>query len=183
MSINFDVAPYYDDTASAGGAIDNNYMRILFRPGYAVQARELTALQSILQNQISQISGFVFADGSPVTGGHISLDTTVTAIQLQQQYNGSDISLSSFLVGGNSTLVLDVTNSNAKAVVVATDSTQANPVILVKYLTAATFQPGDVIQVATGLQTQAQLVTANASIPAYSSAEASLLMFLRRQFL
>ena len=166
MSINFDVAPYYDDTASAGGAIDNNYMRILFRPGYAVQARELTALQSILQNQISQISGFVFADGSPVTGGHISLDTTVTAIQLQQQYNGSDISLSSFLVGGNSTLVLDVTNSNAKAVVVATDSTQANPVILVKYLTAATFQPGDVIQVATGLQTQAQLVTANASNPA-----------------
>ena len=164
MAIDWDVSPYYDDTNSVGGAIDNNYMRILFRPGYAVQARELTALQSILQNQISEISGFVFASGSPVSGGHLSVDLNCVAVTLQKQYANVDINLSDFLVNGNPTLIFDATsNSSAKAVAMATDSTQANPVLLVKYLTAATFNNGDTIQVATGTQTQASLVTANSS--------------------
>jgi hypothetical protein len=33
---------------------NNNYYKVLFKPGYPVQARELTTLQSILQNQIEQ---------------------------------------------------------------------------------------------------------------------------------
>ena len=37
------VFPYYDDFDE-----DKNFKRILFRPGYAVQARELTQLQTIL---------------------------------------------------------------------------------------------------------------------------------------
>jgi Domain of unknown function (DUF4815) len=156
MALDFDVFPYYDDSASEGGAIDNNYMRILFRPGYAVQARELTALQSILQNQISTLSGFVFQNGSPVTGGHISLDTTVFAVQLQSQFSNTDISLSDFLVNGEPTLVLN-SFGNVKAYVVATDSSQINPTILVKYLTAAQFANSDTVQVATGLQTQASV--------------------------
>jgi hypothetical protein len=160
MAISFDVAPFWDDSAAAGGAIQNNYMRILFRPSYAVQARELTALQSILQNQISTLSGFVFQEGSPVTGGHVSLDTTVQAIQLQSTYANVDISLSNFLVDGYPTLV---TNSygNVKAVVVATDSSQVNPVILLKYLTAAQFQNTDIVQVATGIQSQAYVFSSN----------------------
>ncbi len=163
--LNFDISPYYDDTSSTGGAIDNNYMRILFRPGgYAVQARELTALQSILQNQISTLGGFVFQNGSPVSGGHISLDTNVVAVQLQPQYANTDIDLTNFLVNGNATLIINASGAtNVKAVVIATDTTQINPVLLLKYLTANEFQNGDVIQVATGLQSQAQLVTANSS--------------------
>lgn len=163
MSIDFDVAPFYDDSAEPGGAIDNNYMRILFRPGYAVQARELTALQSILQNQISEISGFVFAEGSPVSGGHISVDLNNFAISLNKQYSNTDINLSDFLVGGNPTLIQSVSANGAKAIVMATDSTQANPVLIIKYLTAATFADGDTIQVATGIQSQATLVTPNAT--------------------
>jgi len=163
--IDFDVVPYFDDTAAPGGAIDNNYMRILFRPdSYAVQARELTALQSILQNQISSIGGFIFQNGSPVSGGHVSVDTSVVAIQLQQQYANVDIDLTNFLVNGNSTLIVNVSGTvTVKAVVVAIDDTQTNPTILVKYLTGNKFNDGDVIQVATGLQTQAQLITSNAS--------------------
>ena len=38
---NLNAAPYYDDFDA-----DKNYHRILFRPGYAVQARELTQLQT-----------------------------------------------------------------------------------------------------------------------------------------
>ena len=158
--LNFDVYPYYDDTSASGGAIENNYMRILFRPGYAVQARELTALQSILQNQISQLGEFVFQNGSPVHGGHISLDPTVQAIQLQSQYANVDISLADFLVDGNATLVINGAG-NVKAFVIATDSTQTNPVIIVKYLTSDQFSNTDTVQVASGLQTQAYVYNSN----------------------
>ena len=41
---DLNVAPYYDDFKE-----DKNFHRVLFRPGFAVQARELTQLQSILQ--------------------------------------------------------------------------------------------------------------------------------------
>lgn len=58
---NFDVAPYYDDFNA-----NNQYYRILFKPSYAVQARELTQLQTILQNQISL--GSSYKDGTIVEG-------------------------------------------------------------------------------------------------------------------
>ena len=48
---DLNVAPYYDDFDST-----DNFHKVLFRPGFAVQARELTQLQSILQNQIEKIS-------------------------------------------------------------------------------------------------------------------------------
>ena len=51
MAIDFNVEPFYDDFLSSNGAKEENYMRILFRPGYAVQARELTQIQTIIQNQ------------------------------------------------------------------------------------------------------------------------------------
>ena len=62
----FNVDPYYDD-------FDQNkkYLKMLFRPGYALQARELTQVQSILQNQIERFGNFIFDDGSIVFGGQI----------------------------------------------------------------------------------------------------------------
>ena len=41
---NLNVAPYYDDFAQ-----DKNFYKVLFRPGYSIQARELTQLQSTLK--------------------------------------------------------------------------------------------------------------------------------------
>ena len=46
---NLNESPYYDDYD-----ITKQYHKILFRPGYAVQARELTQLQTILQNQAQE---------------------------------------------------------------------------------------------------------------------------------
>ena len=43
---DLNVAPYYDDFDSS-----DNFVKTLFRPGFAIQARELTQLQSILSNQ------------------------------------------------------------------------------------------------------------------------------------
>ena len=44
---DFNVSPYWDTFEQS-----NDFYRVLFRPGFAVQARELTTLQTILQNQI-----------------------------------------------------------------------------------------------------------------------------------
>src|SRR6056300_278454 len=71
MATNFNVNPYYDDFSE-----DKNFHRVLFRPGFAVQARELTQLQSILQNQIKQFGDHVFKDGAQVIPGEISFSNT-----------------------------------------------------------------------------------------------------------
>ena len=49
LNTNFNVNPYYDDYDE-----DKKFLRMLFKPGYAVQARELTQLQTILQNQVKR---------------------------------------------------------------------------------------------------------------------------------
>ena len=91
--MDFNVEPYWDDFEASNGAKEENYMRILFRPGYAVQARELTQIHSLIQNQIKNFGDHIFKDGSPVYGGQITLDTTAKSIQLQPTYNGVDVDL------------------------------------------------------------------------------------------
>ena len=63
MALNLNASPYYDDFSSA-----NDFHRVLFKPGVAVQARELTQLQTILQNQMEQGFGFVLQEGAVITG-------------------------------------------------------------------------------------------------------------------
>ena len=65
MPINTDlnISPYYDDYD-----IENQFYKVLFKPAYAVQARELTQLQTILQNQIEQFGDNIFKEGSIIKG-------------------------------------------------------------------------------------------------------------------
>ena len=63
-STDFNVSPYYDDFAES-----KNFHRILFRPAFAVQARELTQSQSILQNQLERFGDHVFRQGAMVIPG------------------------------------------------------------------------------------------------------------------
>ena len=63
---NLNISPYYDDFDA-----DKNYYKVLFKPGYQVQARELTTSQSILQNQIKSFGSNIFKDGSIVIQGGI----------------------------------------------------------------------------------------------------------------
>ena len=55
---NLNVNPYYDDFDR-----DKNFYKVLFKPGFPVQARELTSLQSILQNQVEEFGSHVFKEG------------------------------------------------------------------------------------------------------------------------
>ena len=90
LTTNFNVDPYYDDYDQT-----DNFYRILYRPGYAVQARELTQQQTILQNQIHRFGNHVFRDGSDVSGATEALDT-VGVFRLKPSYAGSSIDVSSF---------------------------------------------------------------------------------------
>ena len=61
---DFNLSPYYDDFSES-----KKFHRILFRPSFAVQARELTQSQSILQNQIERVSDHLFKQGAMVIPG------------------------------------------------------------------------------------------------------------------
>ena len=78
MAKNFNTEPYFDDYND-----EKEFYRILFRPSYAVQARELTQLQTILQNQVSRFGDHVFKNGSQVIPGSVNVDNQVHFIKLE----------------------------------------------------------------------------------------------------
>lgn len=73
----FPTKPYFDDFAE-----DKNFLRVLFRPGYVIQTRELNQLQTILQNQIGTLADYSIPDGSSVIGGKASLVNKLPFIKL-----------------------------------------------------------------------------------------------------
>ena len=86
QNTNLNISPYFDDFDK-----DKNFYRVLFRPGYPIQARELTTLQSILQNQIESIGQHFFKEGAMVIPGQVGYDLNVQAIILQQSFLGIDV--------------------------------------------------------------------------------------------
>lgn len=104
MSLNFNVDPYFDDFDST-----KNYHRILFKPGYAVQARELTQGQTILQDQISKFGVGIYSDGSVITGGNITVDKNIVTAKLtSDSVDVIDNLVGMFAVGTNSNFVAEV---------------------------------------------------------------------------
>ena len=59
--------PYYNDFEE-----DKKFLQILFKPGFPIQARELSQLQSILQNQVERFGNHIFKNGSVVIGGAVN---------------------------------------------------------------------------------------------------------------
>ena len=64
LNTNFNVNPYYDDFDE-----QKKFLRLLFKPGYAVQARELTQIQSMTQSQLFRFGKHIFEEGSIVIPG------------------------------------------------------------------------------------------------------------------
>ena len=91
-NLNLNVSPYFDDFDP-----DKDFLRVLFRPGFPVQARELTTLQSFMTNQVRRFGNHIFKNGARVSEGTINV------------VNGSNYM---FLTGsGNASLPI----SNARA--------------------------------------------------------------------
>src|SRR6056300_354479 len=85
---DLNISPYYDDFDK-----DKNFYKVLFKPGYPVQARELTTLQSILQNQVETFGSNIFKEGSMVLPGSITFDNDYSAVKLNSSNLGVDISI------------------------------------------------------------------------------------------
>ena len=86
QNTNLNVTPYYDDFDK-----DKNFYRVLFRPGFPIQARELSTMQSILQNQVEGIGTHLFKDGAMVIPGQVGYDLDVQAVLVQESFLGSDV--------------------------------------------------------------------------------------------
>ncbi len=85
---NLNIDPYYDDFNSM-----DNYHRVLFKPGFPVQARELTSLQSILQNQVESFGNHVFKDGSVVIPGNVTYNSEYYAVKINPTHVGLSVGL------------------------------------------------------------------------------------------
>jgi hypothetical protein len=80
---NLNVAPYFDDFDA-----NNDYHKVLFKPGVPVQARELTTLQSILQDQVKKFGQHFFKEGTKVIPGNSTYNQLYTCVQLQNIFLG-----------------------------------------------------------------------------------------------
>ena len=74
---NLNVSPYYEDFDA-----NKNFYKILFRPGFSIQGRELTQVQSILQNQVESFGKYAFKQGELVIPGEVGLNTKLDYVKL-----------------------------------------------------------------------------------------------------
>jgi len=154
--LNFNVKPYYDDFDET-----KNYHRILFKPGYAVQARELTQSQTILQNQVTKFADHIFVQNSPVSGGKMSVNFKCYYVKLQDSYNGVAIDVNDF-----QNLLVKNSNGSVLARVIAVASATGGdpPTLILSYLSGPKFADNDVIyDVTSNLAAQA-LTTASTGL-------------------
>ena len=151
MALNFNTNPYYDDFDGT-----KNYHRILFRPGYAVQARELTQLQTQIQNQIDRFGKHIFTNGSIVTGGARLFDNELLSIKLNSTYSGTTVNLSNF-TGKTITGATSGTKAIVKSIA---DITATDPkTLLVKVISGEGFTAGENITTSPGTVYNATIQT------------------------
>ena len=130
---NLNVSPYFDDFNAA-----DNYHRVLFKPGYPVQARELTNLQSILQNQIERFGQHFFKEGAKVIPGNTAYTRNYYGVELTNTYQGVPVDayvdqlLGIKITGQTSGITAVVDN-----VLVSSDSERGNTTLYVNYLASS----------------------------------------------
>ena len=131
----YSVAPYYDDYDET-----KNYHRVLFRPGYAVQARELTQLQTALQAQIDRHGQYTFKDGSRVVNGKATLDVEYDFIKIESSFTHStagSLNADNYLdefVGTTITGSANTTNQVTAKVLAVIDAEGSDPnTLYIKY--------------------------------------------------
>ena len=127
---NLNISPYYDDFDR-----EKNYHRVLFKPGFPVQARELTTLQSILQDQIEKFGSHLFKEGSVVIPGGVTFDDAYFAVKLDPTHLGIDVEVYLKNIVGKR-IKGQTTEITAKVInyLSAVDSESSDPTIYVKYL-------------------------------------------------
>ena len=126
---NLNVNPYFDDFDK-----NKNFYKVLFKPGSPVQARELTGLQSILQNQIEQFGTHFFKEGSKVIPGNVTYDNNYSCVQIESNFLG--ISVETYidqLVGVRITGSRSGVTATIRKCLKQEDSDRGNLTLYIKY--------------------------------------------------
>ena len=163
---NLNINPYYDDFDK-----NDNFYRVLFKPGFPVQARELTSLQSILQNQIESFGSHIFKEGSMVIPGGITYDNAYYAIKINPDHLGIDVSLYlDSLIG----ITLQGQTSGSTAVVdsyiLPPTLDVGVPTLFIKYRSAgaeaafSTFEDGELLITQSNVQYGSNVINSGSSV-------------------
>ena len=164
IKTNFNVAPYYDDYSDS-----KNFHRVLFKPGFAVQARELTQLQTLLQKQVERFGSHVFTNGSKVFGAEITLDTKVKSLKLESELGTNTIDGNNFI--GK---VITGGTSGAKGQVLKAEPLSATeqPTLVFQQISNVAFQDGETVSSIETVPYQANTVSA-AGVSGITGAQAN----------
>ena len=131
---NLNVAPYFDDFNA-----NNDYHKVLFKPGVPVQARELTTLQSILQNQIEKFGQHFFKEGAKVIPGNTGYNGLYYCVQLQNTFLGVPVAAyADQLVGTKITGQTSGVTAVVDKILLPQDSERGNLTLYINYLSSST---------------------------------------------
>ena len=135
---NLKISPYFDDFDRS-----KNYQKVLFKPGYSVQTRELNTIQSILQNQIERFGQHVFKEGSVVIPGNIGFSNEYNAVLVQNLINGISVETyrqnltGSIVTGSTSGVKAEIIQSISQA-----ESEKDTITFYVKYISSGFIENG-----------------------------------------
>ena len=122
---------FKDDFADSAG-----FHRILFNSGKALQARELTQLQTILQNQIQRFGDNIFKEGAVVKPGGANINPKYEFVKLDTTTNTLPTDASSITTpAGNANLFLGATSNIQVKVLQVVTATGSDPdTLYVQYM-------------------------------------------------
>ena len=131
---NLNVAPYFDDFDPS-----DDFHKVLFKPGFPVQARELTGLQSILQNQIEKFGQHFFKEGQKIIPGNTTFQKTYYGVQLNNSFQGVPVSAyADQLVGTKITGQISGVTAYVNEVLLGSNSDTGNLTLYINYLSSST---------------------------------------------
>ena len=130
---NLNAAPYFDDFDP-----ENNFQRILFRPGYAIQARELTQLQSALQHQIAAHGSHIFREGAMVVPGQ-GTTQSYYSLKLAGTFASETVDPSQYYNATSPVTITGATNGvTAKVIGYKAATTTDQPLLYLSYIRSGT---------------------------------------------
>ena len=145
----FNISPYYDDFDES-----KNFLRMLFRPGYAVQARELTQAQTILQNQVDRFGSHIFEDGSKVLGAGVTTrPVSFLRVHPSYEFDGAPRSADiNQLVGFDikqPSATAGVEDTRARVIHALNEGVDGNDpykILVVEFVQGSSFLPGTIVE-------------------------------------
>jgi hypothetical protein len=111
IQTDLSVEPYFDDFNES-----SNYHKILFKPGVALQTREINQLQTILQNQVEKFGDNIFKKGSIIDGCNFTYDSQYPYAKIKDlQVDGEPVALGNYVglfAKNSSNLVARIISAN-----------------------------------------------------------------------